>query len=307
MHAETLNAGLRERWRDYLELTKPKVVLLIVFTAQVGMLLAVPGAPDWLRFWMASLGIGLASAASAAVNHFVDQKIDAVMARTQHRPVARGKLGAVQVLGFAALLCVAGMAILAIFTNALTAWLTFFSMIGYAVIYTLFLKRATPQNIVIGGAAGAAPPLLGWVAMTGQLHPWAFLLFLIIFVWTPPHFWALAVYRRDDYAKAGIPMLPVTHGVECTCWQIVLYTILLTLVTLLPFLTGMSGFFYLFGTLVLNVGFLGYAIRLARTRDEWVARSMFAFSITYLMVLFALLLIDHYLPAVRWVSIAMQA
>ncbi len=306
MHAETLNAGLRERWRDYLELTKPKVVLLIVFTAQVGMLLAVPGAPDWLRFWMASLGIGLASAASAAVNHFVDQKIDAVMARTQHRPVARGKLGAVQVLGFAGLLCVAGMGILLAFTNALTAWLTFFSMIGYAVIYTLFLKRATPQNIVIGGAAGAAPPLLGWVAMTGQLHPWAFLLFLIIYVWTPPHFWALAVYRRHDYARAEVPMLPVTHGVECTCWQIMLYTVLLVLITLLPYLTGMSGLFYLFGTQVLNVAFLYYAFKLARTRDERVARAMFAYSITYLMVLFALLLIDHYLPGIRWVSIAAQ-
>ncbi len=304
MHAEILNAGLREHWRDYLELTKPRVVLLIVFTAQVGMLLSVAGQPDWLRFWMASLGIGLASAASAAVNHLVDQRIDALMSRTRHRPVARGKLGTVQVLMFAALLAGAGMAVLLMFTNVLTTWLTFLSMIGYAVVYTLFLKRATPQNIVIGGAAGAAPPLLGWVAMTGHLHPWAFLLFLIIYVWTPPHFWALAVYRRHDYAEADIPMLPVTHGVECTCWQILLYTVLLFLVTLLPYLTGMSGMFYLFGSVVLNLAFMGYAVRLARTRDERVAREMFGYSITYLMVLFALLLIDHYLPAVRLVSIA---
>lgn len=289
-----------EHWKTqasaYLELTKPKVILLIVFTAQVGMLLAVDWPVDWALFWLASIGIGFASAASAAVNHFVDQKIDALMLRTQNRPLPEGKMQAYQVLGFAALLCVIGMGILMIWVNMLTAILTFFSMIGYAVIYTLYLKRATPQNIVIGGAAGAAPPLLGWAAMTGAVHPYAMLLFLIIFVWTPPHFWALAIYRRHDYQCAEIPMLPVTHGVRCTCWQIFLYTILLIIITLLPYLTGMSGVFYLVGALVLGGVFLAYAVKLLKTRDELLARETFIYSITYLMALFAFLLIDHYLP-----------
>lgn len=283
-------------YADYLELTKPKVVMLIVFTAIVGMFLSVPGMIPLDTFFWASLGIGLAAGASAAVNHFVDQKIDAQMARTRNRPLPAGKMNASNVLVFAAFLCVVAMAILLTFVNVLTAWLTFFSMIGYAVIYTLYLKRATPQNIVIGGAAGAAPPLLGWVAMTGEIHANALLLFLIIFVWTPPHFWALAIYRRHDYANAEIPMLPVTHGVTCTCEQIFYYTILLVIVTILPYLSGMSGLFYLGGAVVLGLAFLWYAWELMRSENEQRAMRLFNYSILYLMALFAFLLVDHYLP-----------
>ncbi|MCF6225319.1 MAG: heme o synthase [Xanthomonadales bacterium] len=281
---------------SFFELTKPKVVALIVFTAVVGMLLAVPGMPDVLRFLMATLGIGMAAGAAAAINHLVDQKVDAKMKRTEDRPLPSGELTSRQVLVFALILGAIAMLILYFLVNPLTAVLTFFSLIGYAVIYTMYLKRATPQNIVIGGAAGAAPPLLGWVAMTGQLEADAMLLFLIIYVWTPPHFWALAIHRADDYAKADIPMLPVTHGIEFTRWHIFFYTLLLIIVTTLPYLTGMSGLFYLVGVSVLNLVFLSFSVRMLISDNEELPIKTFVWSIMYLMALFAFLLIDHYLP-----------
>lgn len=281
---------------QYLEVCKPKVVALIVFTAVVGMLLASPGMISLRLLVLATMGIGLAAASAAAINHVIDRRADAVMARTRHRPVATGQLSSKQVLVFAAVLGVVGFALLAGWVNWLTAFLTLASLVGYAVIYTVFLKRATPQNIVIGGAAGAAPPLLGWVAVTGQLDAPAFVLFLIIFLWTPPHFWALAIYRRHDYAAVDIPMLPVTHGVEFTRQQILYYTILLMLSTLLPYLIGMSGLFYLGGALILGIGFLYYAIALLRSDEEQLAMRVFNYSIIYLMALFSFLLIDHYLP-----------
>ncbi len=281
---------------QYLEVCKPKVVALIVFTAVVGMLLASPGLPPWSLLAAATLGIGLAAASAAAINHVIDRRADAVMVRTRHRPVATGQLSSQQVLVFAAALGIAGFGLLAGWVNWLTAILTLASLVGYAVIYTVFLKRATPQNIVIGGAAGAAPPLLGWVAITGQLEAPAFVLFLIIFLWTPPHFWALAIYRRHDYAAVDIPMLPVTHGVAFTRQQILYYTILLVLSTVLPYLIGMSGLFYLGGALMLGGGFLYYAIALLKTDEEMLAMRVFNYSIIYLMALFSFLLIDHYLP-----------
>ena len=280
---------------QYWQLTKPRVVALIVFTAVVGMLLAVPGVPPWKALVFGSLGIWLAAASAAAINHLIDQRIDAVMARTQHRPLPTGQLRPMQVLWFAIALGGLSMGLLIWQVNMLTALLTFASLIGYAVIYTGFLKRATPQNIVIGGLAGAAPPALGWVAVTGELHPHALLLVLIIFVWTPPHFWALAIYRREDYSRAQVPMLPVTHGVEYTRWHVLAYTILLVVVTVLPWLTRMSGLFYLGGALILGAGFLYYAIRLMRPPGERFAMEVFNYSIIYLMALFAFLLIDHYL------------
>jgi protoheme IX farnesyltransferase len=279
----------------YLELCKPKVVYLIVFTAVVGMFLAVPGWPPWNALIAGTLGIGLAASSAAAINHLLDQRIDAVMARTRNRPLPSGQLGVNQVLVFAFILALVSMALLIIWVNVLTAVLTFLSLIGYAIIYTVWLKRATPQNIVIGGAAGAAPPVLGWTAVTGAIDHNALILFLIIFVWTPPHFWALAIHRRNDYAAVDIPMLPVTHGVQFTRWHILFYTILLVIVTILPYLTGMSGLFYLAGVTVLNVGFLWYALRLLRNNDERLPMQTFGYSIIYLMVLFAFLLIDHYL------------
>jgi protoheme IX farnesyltransferase len=279
----------------YLELCKPKVVYLIVFTAVVGMFLAVPGWPPLNALIAGTLGIGLAASSAAAINHLLDQRIDAVMARTRNRPLPSGQLGVNQVLLFAFILALLSMALLVIWVNALTAVLTFFSLIGYAIVYTVWLKRATPQNIVIGGAAGAAPPVLGWTAVTGVIDHNALILFLIIFVWTPPHFWALAIHRRNDYAAVDIPMLPVTHGVQFTRWHILFYTILLVIVTILPYLTGMSGLLYLAGVTVLNVGFLWYALRLLRDNDERLPMQTFGYSIIYLMVLFAFLLIDHYL------------
>jgi protoheme IX farnesyltransferase len=280
---------------QYLELTKPGVVALLVFTAVVGMLLAVPGLPPWPPLVFGTVGIGLAAGSAAAINHLLDRRIDAIMMRTAHRPLPTGGLGARQVLVFALALGVLAMAILALLVNVLTAVLTFASLIGYAVVYTLYLKRATPQNIVIGGAAGAAPPVLGWTAVTGEVHGHALLLFLIIFVWTPPHFWALALYRREDYARADIPMLPVVYGEAFTRWHVLFYTVLLVLVTVLPWLTGMSGLFYLGGALVLGAGFLWYAARLLKPPDEQFAMATFRYSIIYLMALFAFLLIDHYL------------
>jgi protoheme IX farnesyltransferase len=281
--------------RRYLELCKPRVVYLIVFTAVVGMFLAVPGWPPWNALIAGTLGIGLAASSAAAINHLLDQRIDAVMARTRNRPLPMGQLGVNQVLLFALVLALLSMTLLVVWVNLLTAVLTFCSLIGYAIIYTVWLKRATPQNIVIGGAAGAAPPVLGWTAVTGAIDHNALILFLIIFVWTPPHFWALAIHRRSDYAAVDIPMLPVTHGVHFTRWHILFYTILLVIVTTLPYLTGMSGLFYLAGVTVLNIGFLWYALRLLRDNDERLPMQTFGYSIIYLMVLFAFLLIDHYL------------
>ncbi len=281
-------------WKNYLELCKPRVVALLVFTANVGMLLAVPGMPPIALFIYATLGIGLASASAAAINHFIDQKADAEMARTQNRPLPQGDLNSKNVLIFAAVLGITAMLILVFLVNILTAVLTFVSLIGYAIIYTVYLKRMTPQNIVIGGAAGAAPPLLGWCAMTGEVHPYALLLFLLIFVWTPPHFWALAIARRDEYAKVNIPMLPVTHGTEFTRLHILFYTILLFIVTLLPYLTGMSGLIYLIPSALLSLGFIYFAIKMMLTKEDKTAMQTFAYSIVYLMLLFAVLLFDHY-------------
>jgi len=279
---------------QYLKLCKPRVVFLIVFTAVVGMFLAVPGWPPVVPLLAGTLGIGLAASSAAAINHLLDHRIDAKMARTKRRPLASGKLTEKKALVFALALGVLSMLILLLWVNALTAALTFLSLIGYAVVYTVWLKRATPQNIVIGGAAGAAPPVLGWTAVTGSLDPHALLLFLIIFVWTPPHFWALAIYRKEEYALVDIPMLPVTHGAEFTRLQILLYTVLLVIVTTLPFLTHMSGVVYLAGASVLNLGFLWYALRMMVSRDILLPMYTFAFSITYLMVLFVFLLVDHY-------------
>ena len=284
---------------QYWALTKPRVVALIVFTALVGMFLAVPGLPPWRETLFGLLGIWLAAASAAAINHLIDQRIDKVMARTAHRPLATGALRPVQVLVFALLLGAVSMTILVLLVNPLTAALTFASLIGYAVVYTGFLKRATPQNIVIGGIAGAAPPLLGWAAVTGMTGQWdwahALLLVLIIFVWTPPHFWALAIFRREDYARALVPMLPVTHGVAYTRWQILIYTVLLVVITLLPVAIGMSGVFYLGGAVVLGLVFLWYAWRMLDPPDEFFAMRMFNYSVVYLMALFAFLLVDHWL------------
>jgi len=278
-------------WRRYLELTKPKVVALITFTAIVGTLLASPGLPPLTALLWGNLGIALAAACAATLNHILDRRIDEQMSRTQ--------LTERNALVFAAVLGVSAMAILAFLVNLLTATLTFLSLIGYAVVYTVWLKRATSQNIVIGGAAGAAPPVLGWAAVTDSIDPNALLLFLIIFVWTPPHFWALAIARREDYARAGIPMLPVTHGVAYTRLQVLLYTVLLTVVTLMPYLTRMSGLLYLAAALVLNAGFLYYALALKITARAELPMRVFHFSVNYLMWLFAALLVDHYLPALR--------
>ncbi|MBU1308283.1 MAG: heme o synthase [Gammaproteobacteria bacterium] len=280
--------------RDYLELTKPKVVALLVLTAWVGMMLAQPGLPDLLTLFAATAGIGLLSAAAAAVNHVVDQRIDAQMARTYSRPVAKGRISPLQAASFAVALAVTGFVILYALVNALTAWLTLASLFGYAVVYTMFLKRATPQNIVIGGLAGAMPPLLGWTAMTGNIHGHALLLVMIIFTWTPPHFWALAIHRRDDYAKVNMPMLPVTHGIEFTKSVICLYTVILFLVCLMPYLVGMTGAIYLLGSAVLNLRFMQYAWKLKLQSDNSSAMATFKFSIVHLMVLFLLLLVDHY-------------
>ena len=296
--SETLRAA-RAPWRDYLELTKPKVVALIVFTAVVGTLLASPGMPPFDALVWGNLGIACASACAAVINHVLDRRIDEQMSRTRGRPLPTGRLTETRALLFAAVLGVTAMSILSLKVNLLTAVLTFASLIGYAVIYTVWLKRATSQNIVIGGAAGAAPPVLGWTAVTGHVDPNALLLFLIIFAWTPPHFWALAIARRDEYARAGIPMLPVTHGVEYTRLHVLLYTVLLVVVTLMPFLTRMSGLIYLAAALTLNAMFLYHALVMKITARVELPMRVFRFSITYLMWLFAALLIDHYLPTTQ--------
>ncbi len=282
--------------RDYLELTKPKVVSLIMFTAIVGMFLAVPGFPPAGALVWGTIGIALAASSAAAINHVLDRRIDAEMARTRQRPLPRGTVSEAYALSFAFVLGAGSMLILALLVNALTAILTFFSLIGYAVVSTVWLKRATPQNIVIGGAAGAAPPVLGWTAITGEMHSDALLLFLIIFAWTPPHFWALAIARRDEYARVGIPMLPVTHGVEYTKLFIWYYTILLTVVTVMPWLTGMAGLPYLATALVLDGVFLRHAWALRVSDRADLPMRTFRYSINYLALLFAALLIDHYLP-----------
>ena len=294
--ADTVRAVHKAHWRDYLELTKPRVVALIVLTAVVGTLLATPGLPPLDALVFGNLGIALAAGSAATINHVLDRQIDANMARTRGRPLPTGALNYRQALIFAGALAAASMLVLLLLVNTLTAALTFASLIGYAVIYTVWLKRATPQNIVIGGAAGAAPPVLGWAAVTNTIDPHALVLFLIIFAWTPPHFWALAIARRDDYAKVEIPMLPVTHGVEFTRLHLLLYTVILCLVTLLPYVTGMSGLIYLIAALVLNVRFLVHAVRLKVTRRDDLPMRVFRFSISYLMWLFLALLVDHYLP-----------
>ena len=284
-------------WRDYYELCKPNVVLLMIMTTVIGMLLSVPGAVPLDIIIAGNIGVALCAASAAVINHVVDKKVDVLMTRTQNRPVAQGRVEDRQAVFFSAVLGVAGMFILLYFVNSLTAWLTLASLIGYALIYTCFLKRATPQNIVIGGLAGAAPPLLGWTAVTNEIHGHALLLVLIIFAWTPPHFWALAIHRKEDYAKVGIPMLPVTHGDKYTRLHILLYTLILFAVTLLPFATKMFGFLYLAGAVVLGLGFIYWAIVLMRDKDPKAPMQTFRYSIIYLMALFIIMLADHYLIA----------
>jgi protoheme IX farnesyltransferase len=285
-------------WRDYLALTKPGVVLLLMVTAVAGMFLATEpaGMVPLATLVPATIGLALAMMASAAINQIMDQKIDAIMARTEKRPIVTGKINTRAAVAFAVALAALSMALLYFLVNPLTAWLTLFGFVGYAFIYTLYLKRATPQNIVIGGLAGAIPPLLGWTSVTGDVHPYALLLVLIIFVWTPPHFWALAIHRAEEYAKAEIPMLPVTHGIPFTRESVLYYTVLLFLSSLLPYLTGMSGLIYLVSAVILGVVFLHHAVRLRFSEDPKLPMKTFGYSITYLFVLFAALLVDHYFP-----------
>lgn len=282
-------------WRQYYELTKPKVILLIAFTALVGMLLSTPGLIPWQPLVFGLLGISLAAASGAVVNHVMDQRIDAIMERTSNRPIPSGNMDTPHALAFAVFLGATAMLVLALFANPLTAALTFLALIGYAVIYTLYLKRNTPQNIVWGGLAGAAPPLLGWCAITGDVSMHSFLLLLIVFVWTPPHFWPLAIHRRREYAKANIPMLPVTHGLDFTKQQVFLYSLMLFAVSLMPFMVRMSGFIYLIGAILLGFGFIYHAWILLRGKGDTHAMKTFGYSIVYLSLLFTLLLADHYL------------
>ena len=285
----------RASWRDYWELTKPTVVALMILTSVIGMFMAVPGMVPWRVLFWGNLGIALCAGAAAAVNHLVDQRIDQRMARTHNRPLAQGRITPASATLFAAILGGAGMYILLVYINPLTAWLTLASLVGYAFVYTMFLKRATPQNIVIGGLAGAAPPLLGWTAVTGEIHGHALLLVLIIFAWTPPHFWALAIHRREEYAAVDIPMLPVTHGVAFTKLHIFLYTLIMFLITLLPYATRMSGPLYLLGAVVLGGAFLYWSIEMLRGVNHKAPIETFKYSIIYLMALFVVMLVDHYL------------
>lgn len=282
-------------WRDYYELTKPGVVMLMILTSLIGMLLAVPGMVPLDILIFGNLGIAFCAGSAATVNHLVDRQIDLKMARTFNRPVANGRVSPISASLFAAILGAVGMGMLLIFVNAATAWLTLASLLGYAVVYTMFLKRASPQNIVIGGLAGAAPPLLGWTAVTGEIQGHGLLLALIIFAWTPPHFWALAIHRKDEYANAEIPMLPVTHGVRYTKIHILLYTFILLAVTMLPFVTGMLNWLYALGALVLNIGFIYWALVMLLTERESAGMDTFKYSIVYLMALFVIMLVDHYL------------
>ena len=296
--SSTTAVALPSVWRQFYALTKPRVIQLIVFCALIGMVLAVPGVPTWAQVQLAaiaSFGIWLVAGAAAAFNCVVEQQIDAKMKRTAWRPTAKGELSNLKTLTFSAGLCALGSGILYFWVNPLTMWLTFATFVGYAVIYTVILKPLTPQNIVIGGASGAMPPVLGWAAMTGVVSPEALILFLIIFLWTPPHFWALALYRVEDYRKSGLPMLPVTHGSEFTRLQIFLYTLVLFAACLMPFVMRMSGWFYLAVAVVLSIGFTGYAYVLWRDYSDALARKSFRFSLIHLSLLFAALLIDHYL------------
>lgn len=285
----------QQSWRDYIELCKPKVVALMLLTSVIGMMLATPGLVPIDILVFGNLGIALCAGSAATINHLVDRHIDIKMQRTHNRPIAKGRVEPKQALIFAFIIGSLGMFVLLIFINALTAWLTLASLIGYALIYTLYLKRATPQNIVIGGIAGAAPPLLGWVAVTNTLDGYGLLLALIIFAWTPPHFWALAIHRKEDYAKAGIPMLPVTHGVQYTKYHILFYTILLIIVTMLPFVIGMFHELYLAVALLLGAGFLYWSVVMLIGKDSKAPMETFKFSIIYLMALFLVMLLDHYL------------
>ncbi|WP_133128908.1 heme o synthase [Legionella nagasakiensis] len=294
MHLNS-NSYVHTTWRDYLELCKPRVVALMLLTVVVGMYLATPGWVSLTLLGSSLVGIGLCAGSAAAINHLLDKRIDAIMMRTRKRPIAHGRISVKQASWFALVLGSMGIVVLIFFVNALTATLTFMTLIGYAGVYTGYLKRATPQNIVIGGLAGAAPPLLGWTAVTNQLDPQALLLVLIIFTWTPPHFWALAIYRFEDYQHAEIPMLPVTHGIQFTKLNVLLYTILLVVVSMLPFIVKMSGWFYLTGVLLLGARFLYWAVVLYRSEQPVVAMRTFRFSIIYLMLLFLFLLLDHYL------------
>lgn len=285
----------RALWRDYLELTKPRVVALMIVTTIVGMLLAVDGMVPLDVLILGNLGIALCAGSAAVVNHVVDQRIDSIMKRTQNRPVAQGRIEDWQAILFSVLMGGLGMVVLFVYVNALTAWLTFGALIGYAFIYTMLLKRATPQNIVIGGLAGAAPPLLGWASVTNTVDGHALLLVLIIFAWTPPHFWALAIARKEDYAKAEIPMLPVTHGERYTRLHILLYTVLMVVVTILPWVTGMFGYLYLLAAVVLGAGFLYWSIEIIRNKNDAAPMATFKYSILYLFALFIVMLLDHYL------------
>ncbi len=282
-------------WRDYYEMCKPRVVMLMILTSMVGMFLAVPGMVPWDILILGNLGIALVAGSGAVVNHLIDYRVDSVMKRTHNRPIPQGRVDQKQAAFFAAAIGVAGMLILLFWVNPLCAWLTLASFVGYAFIYTGYLKRATPQNIVIGGLSGAMPPLLGWSAVTGTIEPGALILVLIIFAWTPPHFWALAIHRKEEYAKTGIPMLPVTHGEHLTKIHIVLYTVIMFLITLLPYLTGMSGPIYLLAAVVLGLAFLWWSLVLMYKPKASTAMDTFRYSIVYLMVLFVVLLADHYL------------
>ena len=283
------------RWPDFLELTKPRVVALMLITAVIGMCMSVPGFVPWQPLVLGNIGIAFCAGAAAAINHVVDQRIDQKMSRTTNRPVAQGRVSQSEAIVFATLLAILGTALLAVTVNVLTAVLTVASLVGYAFIYTMFLKRATPQNIVIGGLAGAAPPLLGWTAVTGEIHAHGLLLVLIIFAWTPPHFWALAIHRKEEYAAVGIPMLPVTHGNRFTALHILLYTILMFLITLLPYITLLSGWIYAVAATLLGLRFLYWSIEILREKNPNAPMSTFKFSITYLMVLFIAMLADHWI------------
>ena len=283
------------RWPDFLELTKPRVVALRLITAVIGMCMAVPGFVPWQPLVLGNIGIAFCAGAAAAINHVVDERIDQKMSRTTNRPVAQGRVSQSEAILFATLLAILGTALLAVTVNVLTAVLTVASLVGYAFIYTMFLKRATPQNIVIGGLAGAAPPLLGWTAVTGEIHAHGLLLVLIIFAWTPPHFWALAIHRKEEYAAVGIPMLPVTHGNRFTALHILLYTILMFLITLLPYITLLSGWIYAVAATLLGLRFLYWSIEILREKNPDAPMATFKFSITYLMVLFIAMLADHWI------------
>ena len=290
-----MSESLLARWPDFLELTKPRVVALMLITAVIGMCMAVPGFVPWQPLVLGNVGIAFCAGAAAAINHVVDERIDQKMSRTTNRPVAQGRVSQSEAIVFAALLAILGTALLATTVNVLTAVLTVASLVGYAFIYTMFLKRATPQNIVIGGLAGAAPPLLGWTAVTGEIHAHGLLLVLIIFAWTPPHFWALAIHRKEEYAAVGIPMLPVTHGNRFTALHILLYTILMFLITLLPYITLLSGWIYAVAATLLGLRFLYWSIEILREKNPDAPMATFKFSITYLMVLFIAMLADHWI------------